>query len=424
MSISTILLDDVAPEDVRWLWPGRIPLGKLSIIDGDPGLGKSLLTLDIAARLTTGRPMPDGSQPEMSGPANVLICSVEDGLGDTIRPRLSLAGADLRRVKAITGVPEGADYDRSVELPKDWPAIFEAAASFDAAWVILDPLMALLSGDVNSHRDQDIRRALMPGVRLAQETDAAVTFVRHPNKAIGASALHRGGGSVGIAGAARSVMLVAKLPDDETDTRRVLANVKGNLAPPQPALVYQVDSVGAHPRLSWHGSVSLTADELSAPPAKARETTPERAQILAVFGADEWLRPSDVAERIGKHPSTITTIMSRMATAGDLVRPAFGRYSLPERQLATVSLHQKSVASVASVASGDDEPSQEAQLTTVATPLTTLTTLTTLSGCSDTVASWPTRHNACRICGLAGAVKPDSLNRGLCSACLAEHARR
>ncbi|MDP6582331.1 MAG: AAA family ATPase, partial [Vicinamibacterales bacterium] len=218
-----VLLSDVTPERVEWLWLGRIPSGKVTLIDGDPGLGKSALTTDLAARVSTGRPMPDGEPCEAGG---VVILTAEDALADTVRPRLDAAGANSTRIIAVPTVGTGED-EHMPSVPGDLGAIEVAIQRVDARLVIIDPLMAYLGGEVNSHRDQDVRRALAPIAQLAERTGVAVLIIRHLNKDQGGKAIYRGGGSIGISGAARSVLLVAEDPDDLD--RRILVPVKANL---------------------------------------------------------------------------------------------------------------------------------------------------------------------------------------------------
>lgn len=278
-----VLLADVRPERVSWLWPGYLPCGKLVVIDGDPGLGKSALTLDLAARLTTGQPFPDGSRPE---PRGVLLLSAEDGLADTIRPRLDAAGADLTKVLALTGIPE-SDGERPVTLPDDLPIIEQAIQRIAAGLVVIDPLMAFLAGTVNSFRDQDVRRALAPLAALAERTGATILVVRHLNKATGGSPIYRGGGSIGIAGAARAVLLVARDPDDAE--RRILASVKSNLGPPPPALAYHLDGTNSGTvRVVWEGVSTHSATSLLALPLddEARSALDDARDFLADALAD------------------------------------------------------------------------------------------------------------------------------------------
>jgi gas vesicle protein len=257
----------VAPERVRWLWPAHIPLGKVSVLDGDPGLGKSTLTLDLAARVTTGSPLPDGVR--LDYPGAVLIISAEDGIGDTIRPRLEAAGADLERVSVLDAVEYWEDHgpeQRPPVLPADVPIIEEAIARIGAVLVVIDPLAAFLSERVDSYKDQHVRRALMPLARLAERAGAAIVIVRHLSKTGGANAVYRGGGSIGIIGAARAGLLVAPDPDDET--RRILAVTKSNLAQMPPALAYRLvpDELHDCGRIIWEGPTSHKANDLLTTP--------------------------------------------------------------------------------------------------------------------------------------------------------------
>jgi hypothetical protein len=270
-----VLLSDIQPERVQWLWKGRIPLGKLSVLDGDPGLGKTTVGIDIAARVTTSRTMPDGTASVEGG---VVILTAEDGLADTVRPRLDAAGGDPTRVLALPVVGHGKDEHEPM-LPDDLGAVEVAIKQVGAALVMVDPLMAYLSGDVNAHRDQDVRRALRQLASLAERTGAAVLVVRHLNKVGGSSPIYRGGGSVGIIGAARSGLLVAKDPEDES--LRVLASTKANLGPEAPSLGYRLAGVydpegvlDGVARVEWLGEHAASATQLLA----TREPESEEAK--------------------------------------------------------------------------------------------------------------------------------------------------
>ena len=155
-------LADVSPEDVTWIWRGRVAAGKLNLIAGDPGLGKSFVTLDLIARYTTGRPLPDGSPGIPSGTA--ILLSAEDGLADTIRPRLDALGADVQRVHYVATVIDGRQ-ERSIQLA-DVEALEEAILTKDAGLVVIDPLSAYV-GDTDSHRDAAVRGLLAPLAQLA-----------------------------------------------------------------------------------------------------------------------------------------------------------------------------------------------------------------------------------------------------------------
>jgi hypothetical protein len=267
VSDDLVLVADVDREQVTWLWRDRIPRGKVTVLDGDPGTGKSTLTLTIAAKVTTGSPFPDGARPERG---DVILLSAEDDIGDTIRPRLEAAGADLARCWVLPDItpvvpPEAKpEPPRPPELPADLDALEGMVKDKGAALVVIDPLMAFLSGQVDSHRDQDIRRVLASLGYMAARTDAAVVIVRHMNKGQG-SALYRGSGSIGIVGAARAGLLVAPDPDD--DSRRVLAMTKSNLAKMPDALAYRLvnDDLYGVARVVWDGASRHTAGDLVRP---------------------------------------------------------------------------------------------------------------------------------------------------------------
>lgn len=271
-----VLLSEVSPERVRWLWPGRIARGKLNLIDGDPGTGKSAMTTDLAARVSVGKAWPDGEECERGG---VVICSAEDGLADTIRPRFDAAGGDPSKAVALSTVPDSEGNGRQLTIPDDLGAIEAAIGRVGALLVVVDPLMAFLPGTTDSYKDQHIRRALAPLARLAEGTGVAVVVVRHLNKSQGGNALYRGGGSIGIVGAARSGLLVAKHPEDEG--RRVLAPIKSNLAAPARSLVFGLDAAdNGAVGVTWQGESSLNAEALlSAPP-----DTEERSALTEAQG--------------------------------------------------------------------------------------------------------------------------------------------
>jgi hypothetical protein len=256
------LLSTVEPEAVEWLWPSWLALGKLALVDGDPGLGKSALTLDLAARVSAGKGFPDGAASE---PAGVVLLSAEDGLADTIRPRLDAAGADVDRVLALATVPDQNGHDRLLSIPEDIPLIEKGIRRVGARLVIVDPLMAFLSGETNSHRDQDVRRALAPLAGLAERTGACVLVVRHLNKAAANNPLYRRGGSIGIIGAARMAFVVGKDPQDEK--RRVVASTKNNLAKSPKSLMFTLgEAKSGSVMVNWLGESEVSAKDLLATP--------------------------------------------------------------------------------------------------------------------------------------------------------------
>ncbi len=232
-----VLLHDVQLERLNWLSRGRLAHGKITLLEGDPGLGKSTMLADWIARVTTGAALPDG---EAVAPAGVVLLSAEDGLGDTIRPRLEAAGADLSRVLALTGIPE-EDTDRLPAIPDDLLPIEDAVRHVGAVLLVIDPVMAYLGNTVNAYRDHDVRRALAPLAALAERTGVAVVLVRHLTKTMGGSPLYRGNGSIAFMATARFGLLVAADPDNPE--QRVLATSKCNLARSPATLAYRLDGV-------------------------------------------------------------------------------------------------------------------------------------------------------------------------------------
>jgi putative DNA primase/helicase len=226
-------LADVTPEAVTWIWPGRVAAGKLNLIVGDPGLGKSFVTLDMVGRYTTGREWPDGSPSVPIGTA--ILLSAEDGLADTIRPRLDALGADPARVYHVGTVVEGRD-ERGIQLA-DVEALERAILQRDAGLVVIDPVSAYI-GEKDSHRDSDVRGLLAPLAQLAERHRVTIVGVMHLSKGTQRAAIHRPIGSIAFVGAARVVLAVAVDPDCEG--RRLFAPIKNNLSRPAAVLAFSI----------------------------------------------------------------------------------------------------------------------------------------------------------------------------------------
>jgi len=255
-----ISFGEIASEPVDWLWRNRIACGKITVLDGDPGGGKSLVTIDIAARLSTGLPFP--GETERRPPCSVVMLNAEDGEADTIRPRLEAAGADVSLVYTIK--PNAGSAAGPVSIPKDIERLREAVAESKARLLVIDPIMAFLSTGICAHKDQDVRLALHPLKRLAESAGIAVILVRHLNKVAGPNPLYRGGGSIGIIAAARIGMVIANDPDNAN--RRVLAVSKINVGrfPASLSFAVNVAASGA-PVIEWQGESPHTAQDLLAP---------------------------------------------------------------------------------------------------------------------------------------------------------------
>jgi AAA domain len=263
---------------VSWLWPETIPGGKLLILDGDPDLGKSLLALDLCARLSTGRPFPDGRPGP--GPANALVLSAEDNAADTIVPRLRRLGADTGRVHVCQR--ERDDEDWPWRFPNQIDRLDEGLRQSDARLAVIDPIMAFLDDSVLSGSDQSVRRALAPLIHLAEKHRCALLMHRHLNKQGGGRALYRGLGSIAFVAACRVALMVGR--DPLVPGRCVLAQVRNSLARPQPSLAYQVTAAdGGLPAVEWLGTSPVTADELLAGAARDHGPRDRAAAFLEQF---------------------------------------------------------------------------------------------------------------------------------------------
>lgn len=271
-------LSDVKAQPISWLWQGRIARGKVSMIAGNPGLGKSQLTAAMAAVITTGGHWPVDRTPCKIG--NVVFVSGEDDAADTIRPRLEAVGADVSRCFILDMVRDvsrdGEQRQRSFSLQSDLPALASMLDEIGgAALVVIDPISAYL-GSVDSHKNADIRALLEPLGKFASQWGAAVMCVSHFNKGGGNSeALARVTGSLAFVAAARAAFVVVKDKDDER--RRLFLTAKNNIGNDSEGLAYQVRGVTLDngictSRVEWESvPVTITADEAMCAPVSDEE---------------------------------------------------------------------------------------------------------------------------------------------------------
>lgn len=343
-----IIVSAVKRETVRWLWKGWLAFGKVTVLDGDPGVGKSTVICNLIARHTTEKGFPGTTGPDEPGSA--LIITVEDGIADTIRPRLEVAGADLDRVTVLQTFrvydPDTGLYiDHIPSLPDDIQTIEQALWESEVTLLVIDPLMAHLSGAVNSHRDQDVRRALAPLAKMADTLGVAVIVVRHLNKMPGGNPLYRGGGSIGIIGAARLGMLLARDPDDEDSL--VLASTKSNLGRLPKSLSIQIVPSADDPDVGivqWgKESHYAAADLLNQPRTRENPELDRAAEWLLVQLADEephrasemWQRATadDLAEKtIRRALKKLKIVPERL---GGLADRGAWYWQLPSSKVAT-----------------------------------------------------------------------------------------
>lgn len=255
---------EIKAKPVNWLWANRIPLGELTLLDGDSGSCKTSLLIDLAARSTNGQEMPDGT-PTCSG--GVVIVTIEDSKNKSLRPKLDAAGADL--AKCLTP-------DEHISIPKDIARLEEAVLAVKARLLVIDPISSHL--DAVSTKEQEVRKALLPLRAMAERRDLAVVLVRHLAKAGGRQALYRGLGSVGIVAVSRAALLVAAHPDEPN--LRVLAVTKNNLAEKADSLIYEPVPHEDSFRLSWRGRCDLTADDLLKPNPAASKLDEAKAWLM------------------------------------------------------------------------------------------------------------------------------------------------
>jgi hypothetical protein len=270
--VAGVLASDVERKPIRWIWKGRLARGEMTILDGDPGLGKSTMLCDLAARITTGRPLPGEDKPPRSGgPGGVVLVTTEDSPSHTIRPRLDAAGADVGRVRIVQTVPTRGDDgswdsgdERVPKLPADLDVLKATCRDVDADLLVIDPLLAHLSGEVNTFKDGDVRSALAPVQTFAEEAGLALVVVRHLTKAsAGANPLYRGQASIGIIGAARLALAFGE--DPENEDQLVLAPNKINLGKRPPALALRLEDSPEVPdvaRVEWQGTSECSAQDL------------------------------------------------------------------------------------------------------------------------------------------------------------------
>ena len=263
-TVKIIRMSDVELTPVEWLWKPYLPFGKLSVLQGNPGEGKTYFAMHLAAACTNGKLLPNMERME---PFNVIYQTAEDGLGDTVKPRLIEAGADLDRVLVID--------DSEVQLTLSDERIEKAIVENNARLVIIDPIQAYLGADVDMNRANEVRPIFMRLGQVAQRTGCAILLIGHLNKAAGMQSLQRGLGSIDIAAAVRSVMFIGKLKHDPT--MRILTHEKSSLAPPGASLAFSLGDEGG---FRWVGEYDITADEMLSGIEPQRETKTQQAKDL------------------------------------------------------------------------------------------------------------------------------------------------
>ncbi len=246
-NLKLISMGDIRAEKVRWLWYPYLPRGKITIVQGDPGEGKTTFALAVIALLTKGLPMPGGdiSPP----PMNVIYQTAEDGLADTIKPRLTAMAADCNRVLVID--------ESEKELTMGDRRLEQAIRETGAGLAILDPLQAYLGDGVDMHRANEVRPIFKRLGQVAEATGCAIVLIGHMNKMQGAKSAYRGLGSIDFRAAARSVLLVGRSKDDPE--QRIVVHDKSSLAPEGSSILF---SISPDRSFTWDGFCDTSADEL------------------------------------------------------------------------------------------------------------------------------------------------------------------
>lgn len=307
---------DIQPEEVRWLWPDHIPLGKLTLIAGDPGLGKSFLGVDLAARVSAGQPWPDGSPG--GAPGGAILMNAEDDPADTIVPRLRAAGGDPTRVSILAGIEatdsQGRPCTRPLSLDSDVPQLEEALRRVpNCRLLVVDPISAYM-GNIDAHKNADVRSLLTELADLAQRWGIAIVAITHLNKGQG-KAIYRSMDSLAFVAAARTVWALAT--DSEDPDRRLLGPMKNNLGQDRLGRAFRIEeapnsrergeaSTGpSSPVLHWEDApVAIRADELLAQTEGGRKPTKKEE-------ASDWL-----LEELGQGPQRVRELQRKAEADG------------------------------------------------------------------------------------------------------------
>ena len=315
--MEVIKYSEVELQQVQWLWHPYIPFGKLTIIQGDPGEGKTTLALRLAAACATGNPLPGMESME---PFNVIYQSAEDGMGDTIKPRLMEAGADLDRVLSIV------EDKKQLSLLDE--RIEKAIREHNARLMILDPIQGYIGSRVDINRANEIRTVLKSVSSVAERTGCAVVLIGHLNKASGSSSAYRGLGSIDFRAAARSVLLIGRLKNDPTV--RVIVHDKSSLAPEGKSLAF---GLGDQEGFRWlDGYDGITSEELLCGFATETKTAAAEELIRSMLAGGQEIMAENVFRAAEGKGISRRTVNEAKKSISNIVTRKNGKYwfwSLP-----------------------------------------------------------------------------------------------
>ena len=304
VELKLIHMEDVVSKEVEWLWYPYIPYGKITIIEGDPGEGKTTLVLKLAAALSRGLPLPCDDDKEYE-PIHIIYQTAEDGLEDTIKPRLEKAGADCSMIRVID------ETDKELSMTDD--RLEQAIIETKARLIILDPIQAYIGATVDMHRANEIRPVLKHLGIIAEKHNCAIILIGHMNKASGSKSTYRGLGSIDIQATARSVLLVARLRDKPNI--RIMAHDKSSLAPAGDAIGFEMTEDNG---MVCIGPYDITIDELLSGNEGRGKKKLDIAEnfIKEYFGSNKVIPSNEIMMEAAKRSIKRNTLLSAKKKLG------------------------------------------------------------------------------------------------------------
>lgn len=304
VELKLIHMEDVVSKEVEWLWYPYIPYGKITIIEGDPGEGKTTLVLKLAAALSMGLPLPCDDDKEYE-PIHIIYQTAEDGIEDTIKPRLEKAGADCSMIRVID------ETDKELSMTDD--RLEQAIIETGARLIILDPIQAYIGATVDMHRANEIRPVLKHLGIIAEKYNCAIILIGHMNKASGSKSTYRGLGSIDIQATARSVLLVARLRDKPNI--RIMAHDKSSLAPAGDAIGFEMTEDN---RMVCIGPYDITIDELLSGNEGRGKKKLDIAEnfIKEYFGTNKVIPSNEIMMEAAKRSIKRNTLLSAKKKLG------------------------------------------------------------------------------------------------------------
>ncbi len=304
VELKLIHMEDVVSKEVEWLWYPYIPYGKITIVEGDPGEGKTTLVLKLAAALSRGLPLPCDDDRERE-PIHIIYQTAEDGIDDTIKPRLEKAGADCSMIRVID------ETEKELSMTDD--RLEQAIVETGARLVILDPIQAYIGAKVDMHRANEIRPVLKHLGMIAEKYNCAIVLIGHMNKAAGSKSTYRGLGSIDIQATARSVLLVARLRDKSNI--RIMAHDKSSLAPTGDAIGFEITEDSG---MVCIGPYDITIDELLSGNEGRGKKKLDIAEnfIKEYFGSRKEIISNDILQEAARRGIKRNTLLSAKKKLG------------------------------------------------------------------------------------------------------------